>query len=101
MGVNAPPKVTGSAAHPARKPVSEAKQAQDYAWAKCGDALPELVLAEINREAAAITEHPEAAEYHATLVVTYVEILAKRAKAVAEIAEREAVPNGPTNGSHG
>jgi hypothetical protein len=101
MGVHAPPKVTGSAAHPARKPVSEAKQAQDYAWAKCGDALPELVLAEINREAAAITEHPEAAEYHATLVVTYVEILAKRAKAVAEIAEREAALNGPTDGIHG
>ncbi len=100
MSTHAPPKVTGSAAHPARKPVSEAKQAQDYAWAKCGDALPELVLAEINREAAAITEDPAAAEYHATLVVTYTEILAKRAKAVAEIAEREAVLNGSTDGSH-
>ena len=92
MSAHPTPKVTGSAAHPARQPVSEDQQAVAYAWAKCGDALPESVLVEINREAAAITEDPEASEYHATLVVTYVEILANRAKAIAEIAERGVGP---------
>jgi hypothetical protein len=86
------PKVGGSAAHPARRtvgPLSEAERAQAYGWDIGSEAPREWLIAEINREVAAVTEDPDSAEYHAALVATYAEILAKSAKAVAEIAKRE------------